>query len=133
MRPETVRCRGFTLIEGLAALLLVAIVLPVAVRSISLSAQVASLANRRAEALALCELRLNEVMLDTDWRFGDDGGEFDDAFASGADRYRWALFVDDWADTPTFKYVRLVVSWDQRGDEQSVELGTVAYDDQGGL
>lgn len=119
---------GFTLIEALAALLLVAIVLPLAVRAVAISAQVGTLSDRRAEAMGLCELKLTEVMLDADWRFGDDAGEFSEGYGEGVERYQWVLLVDDWNDTLEFKQVTLAVVWTQRGREQAVELATVVYD-----
>ena len=54
--------RGFSLIEVLAALMLVAIVLPVAMRGLSMASRQASVAARRSQATMLAERQLNEIL-----------------------------------------------------------------------
>lgn len=114
---------GFTLIEALAALMLIAIVLPVAIRAVAQSSAIGLLADRRAEAIALADVRLTEVLLGRDWQFGDEAGTFDADDGEHAWRYRWALRVDEVGST-AFRQITVRVTWQQRGREQSVSLVT---------
>ncbi|XAM00276.1 prepilin-type N-terminal cleavage/methylation domain-containing protein [Phycisphaeraceae bacterium D3-23] len=118
--------RGFTLIEALAALMLMAVVVPLVLRGIALSAQVGVLADRRAHATMLADTRLTEAILNGEWEEGDSAGTFDpESYGSDAELYQWYLLVDDWNSQTAFKEVTLVVSWQQRGEEQIVSLTTV--------
>lgn len=117
---------GFTLIEALAALLLITIVLPVVMRAVVSSAQVGVLADRRAEAVTLADTKLAEVLLNRDWKFGDAAGDFAEFYGDHARRYQWTLRIDDWNET-AFSQVTVKVLWLQRGQEQAIELATVVY------
>ena len=68
--------RGFTLVEALAALVLVAIVLPVAMRGVSLALTMASETTRRTEAMVLAEAKLAELLATGAWEDGDLDGDF---------------------------------------------------------
>ena len=82
--------RGFTLLEVLAALLLVAVVLPVLMGALNTATHVGGLAHDRAEAAMLAENKLNEVLIDQSWQFGDETGAFtDDSDDPDAARYTW--------------------------------------------
>lgn len=119
--------RGFTLVEALAALVLVAVVLPFAMKAISGSAQLGVHADREARALELAETRLTEVMITRAWEQGGGTGAFDPlVFGSEADRYEWTLIVSDWENV-SFKEVTVVVSWQQSGQTRDVDLTTVVY------
>ena len=64
--------RAFTLVEVLAALLLVSIALPVAMKGVSTCSNLASSARRRAEAGGLAEML--HARLRTQWGFPDPPG-----------------------------------------------------------
>jgi len=115
------RC-GFTLVEVLASLALVAVILPVAMKGVSLGIGAAALARDRMEAAAMAEAKLNEVLADGSWQGGDQSGDF------GSERpgWEWALTVEDWSGT-TVRQVEVAVSWTNRGRERSVALVTLAY------
>lgn len=118
------RAGGLTLLELLAALLLVAVVLPVVMRGLSMATQVGSIARFRGEALALAEAKLAEVIATQAWSTGDATGEFDKAWIKHVDRYTWELLVDEWSDT-SMRHLTVNVHWTQRGREQTVSLATV--------
>ncbi len=127
--PKRRRCEaGFTLVEALAALMLLVIVAPVAVRAVGMAAQIGVLADRRAQAVTLADTKLNELLLSRDWRYGDETGEFDEVYGEHAHRFQWLVLVDDWNES-AFSQVTAIVTWRQRGDEQSVALSTVVYDE----
>ncbi|MEM9414505.1 MAG: type II secretion system protein [Planctomycetota bacterium] len=117
---------GFTLVEALAALTLMAIVVPLVLRGVAASAQIGVFADRRDHATMLADARLTEAILNGDWKQGDSAGTFDPAsYGTDAEPFTWYLLVDDWNNQTAFKEVTLVVSWQQRGEEQHVALTTV--------
>lgn len=125
--------RGLSLIEALATLMLVAIVLPVVVRATGAAGQLGVLADRRAEAAALADRRLAEVLLEADWSGSGRQGTFDaTTYGVGAERYRWELSFEPWEGRTRFRQIALRVFWEQRGREQQLSLGTVFYDGEGG-
>ncbi len=131
-RGRFVRCvrrgGGFTLLEVLAALILVAVVLPVAMRGLSLATQGGSYARSVTVATDLAKSKLAEVVADGSWDTGDDRGVFDAAWGDDADRFEWTLAVSDWLGT-TMKEVRITVSWEQRNALQSVSIATVVMEE----
>jgi len=114
--------RAFTLIEVLAALVLVGIVLPVVMRGIGLATRTASHTARRAEAAALADTRLAEILIDGTWQDGATEGDF------GSDRpeYRWRLDVREWLKT-ALQEVEVRVEWKEHGVDRFVALTTLVY------
>lgn len=124
---------GFTLIEVLAAIVLVGIVVPVAMEAISLSMRSASDAKRKVEAVMLAENKLTELatglvlestggaMPGGSSSLGAMGGDF------GPDwpEYRWeSRRVERDVD---LSEVQVRVVWTSRGDERAVSLSTLVY------
>ena len=62
MKWITAQLRGFTLIEVLAAMAIIALVLPVAMRAISLATRLGGEARRRSEAAELARLKLDDLI-----------------------------------------------------------------------
>jgi len=112
---------GFTLIEVLAALVLMGIVIPVAMRGATLALRSAGLARHQAEAATLGEAKLSEMVTQGDWLSGGSSGDF------GADFpiYRWTLQ----STTRDFDITELMltVTWQERGEERSMNISTLAY------
>lgn len=125
------RASGFTLIEALAALMLMAIVLPVAMGAISTATKMASLTERRARATELADILLAEVVLTRAWEDGDAAGVFDETYGDDVEGYEWVLLVDDWHQ-PEFKQLTLHVVWQTTRGEQDVRLTTVVSAEDGG-
>ena len=124
-RQSRGRRAAFTLLEVLVALLFVAILLPVMMRALSLSAQLGAHGQREAFAVSLATYQLTEITATESWQTGDDEGDFETGqWGSQVERYQWTLTVDDWEDA-TMKELTVVVSWMERGREQSVRLTTV--------
>ena len=127
-RRSVHRRSGFTLIEALITLLLVAVILPVVMRGIASAAQLGVLAERRSQAAALADTRLTETLITGDWEEGDAAGAFDPAvYGSDADDFQWFLLVDDWDNLTSHKEVTVVVTWQQRGKEQRISMATVVF------
>jgi len=84
--------RGFTLVEALAAIMFLAIVIPVALRAIQIASRSGVIAERRLIAVELAQEKLNDFMVAGDWSSGDQTGDFADEHPG----YDWALTVDQW-------------------------------------
>ena len=115
------RCRrGFTFPELLAAMVFMAIVVPVAVQGVTLSARMATVADRGRMAMQLADDLLAELVLTGDWRSSDEDGDF------GEDRpnYRWELEDEAWEED-TLRVLTLTVFYEVQGREQSVHLSAL--------
>lgn len=111
---------GFTLVEVLATLVLLGIVVPVAMRGVSIALAAASTAKNTAEAASLAEAKLNELIVDGQWQTSG----MTDTFPEHPD-YRWTCESVS-RDYGTSEVV-LTVTWTQRGQERSLSLSTLVY------
>jgi prepilin-type N-terminal cleavage/methylation domain-containing protein len=123
---------GFTLIEVLAAIVLVGIVVPVAMEAISLSMRSASDAKRKVEAAMLSENKLTELstalVMQSMGGVPAGGATFGD-FAPDWPEYRWeASRIERDVDLSELQ-VRVV--WDSRGTERHVSVSTFIYTGMG--
>lgn len=78
---------GFTLAELLAAMMFLAILLPVIVQGLTLASRAGVAASRGAVALQLAENKLTELIADASWTAGGGEGDFGEDWPS----YRWRL------------------------------------------
>lgn len=118
--------RGFTLIEVLATMLLMAIVLPAVMQGIALSTKAASVARRRTEAAGLAESKMNEIVVNHLWLQGVNAGDFGTDWPD----YKWQLTQQAWApdtSTASLQELDLTVTWTTNGREESVKTTTLAY------
>ena len=118
-------CGGFTLIEILAALLLIGLILPAAMKGVSMASILISDSARKYEALDLAETKLAEIMLQEDWQHSSASGTFEDEY----DQYQWTMDVSDWTVTG-IKQVDLTVFWQQRNRQRDLTLSTLVYANQ---
>jgi prepilin-type N-terminal cleavage/methylation domain-containing protein len=121
---------GFTLPEVLTAMTLVAIVLPVALRGISLALNVSADARRKVEATALAETQLAtmtaEVMANAALPAGAQAGDFGPEYPL----YRWeasAVLVET-----DLTELQVKVLWQSRGQDRSVILSTLVFTNNSG-
>ena len=114
--------RGLSLIEVLATLVLVGIVLPAAMKGVTLSLRAASLARHQQEASQLAEMRLTEVLALADSSVLAGSG----TFAPDWPEYSWEAqtYTADFGLTE----VEVRVTWLERGIERAVTLSTLVYD-----
>lgn len=105
--------------------MLVALVLPFAIRGVNLSVRGASQADREATAIMLAQSQLDQILIDGSWQFGDTEGTFDEeTYGNQAQRYTWQLIVNDWQSTD-FRELTLRVRWGEDAQQQSTQLSTV--------
>jgi len=122
-RPRGAEARGgFTLIEILATLTLLAIVLPSVVNGISLCLATAGAARGQSEAAALAQGKLAELLADEAWQHAALSGDFGDDWPD----YRWSARVTEW-DGTVLQEIELTVSWKHRGKDRDVTLATLVY------
>ena len=125
------RGRGFTLIEVLAALLLMAVVMPVVMNGISLATRTSSTARRRDEAAGLAQAKLAEIIASGQWQNGNLSGDFSPDWPD----YRWEAALQAQMNSNlgitttevTLQQLDLRVIWRARNAEDSVTLSTLVY------
>ena len=120
LRPTRARRRAFTLVGALATLVLVAIILPVAMRGISLATAAAGHARRQLEAATLAEAKLAELVVTGGWQEADLSGDFGDDYPA----YAWTAEVSE-REEATLRQLDVRVAWVARGAERSVTLSTL--------
>ena len=119
--------RGFTLVELLAALVLVAAILPVAMRGISMATTVAGLTGQRMTATTLAENAMADLLVTQGWRDGSLTGDFADV---GHPEFTWRAEVADWHGI-ALQQLTVTVSWERRGHDRDVSLSTLVYQEEG--
>ena len=120
--------KGFTLIEVLATLLLLGIVMPVAMRGISIALAAADNARHVAEASALAETKLNDLLTQGVSSASGLTGDF----SPDHPEYQWSYqsAPRDYGVTE----VQLRVTWQERGQPRTFSLPALAYNtNSGGL
>jgi type II secretory pathway pseudopilin PulG len=116
------RRSGFTLAEVLVTLLFLAIVLPVAMRGVSLSLAAASNAKHTREATALAENKLTELTMLSNYSSGQSGD-----FAPEHPEYRWSCQVS--SGDYSVSQIDLRIIWEDRGQERSLVFSTLLNPD----
>jgi BirA family biotin operon repressor/biotin-[acetyl-CoA-carboxylase] ligase len=121
LAPDGRRKLAGILVEVLATMAIVAIVLPVAMRGISIATTLASITRQRGEAIALAESKLNELQTTTgEWQNGVLAGDFGEQWPM----YRWEAYIDSW-DEADFEQLHVAVIWTSRGADRQVILSTL--------
>ena len=125
-KKKRIVAKGFTLIEILAALLLIGLVLPAVMKGVSIISILASDSDHRYEALDLAETKMAEVLLEESWQgSSSQSGQFDDENDEYED-YEWVMDVSDW-DQADVKQVDIFVYWQQRNRQREIRLSTLVY------
>ncbi|HEX5398238.1 MAG TPA: hypothetical protein VFY06_04245 [Verrucomicrobiae bacterium] len=145
-RPDAVALRScpvsaFTLAEVLAAMLFLAIVIPVAVEALHVSSLAGEVAARKGTAARIADRILNESIVLTNWTGNLQNG----TISEGGLDYKWSLAVQDWpqagsqmATPPGGTQIRMQmvsaeVGFLAQGRDYSVTLSTLAnYPNQSG-
>jgi type II secretion system protein I len=119
------RRHGFTLIEALIAIVLVAVVLPVALAAVSASLRGVDQMRRQDVALRVAQARLAALVADGSWQSSGTSGACD-PYIDGEDSagLRWQMTVGTWRD-PAVRTLRLSVSWGPLAAPRSVTLDTL--------
>lgn len=113
---------GFTFIELLATVVLIAIIMPVAMRSIGLCTRLGGLSRRQIEAASLAEMKMTDLTVTGDWENGSLRGNFGEDWPG----YEWKAAVANWTDS-TVRQLDLTVLWESAGRQREVTLSTLVY------
>ncbi len=113
--------RGFTFIETLAAMLFMAILIPVAMEGLMLANTVQLRASRKRIATELATRLLNESVVTQTWRDGDQNGDFGTDFPA----FRWKLTSQSWTED-TMRLVTVEVTYTVQNREFTERLTTLA-------
>jgi len=112
------RRRGFTLAEVLAALLLMAILIPVTMHGVTVASRAGTLGQRKAAAMRIAERVLEEQIVT---------GLFDTASGNVVDgdtTYPWTMTNEPWTED-TMNVLTVRVSFDVQGITYDVAASTL--------
>jgi prepilin-type N-terminal cleavage/methylation domain-containing protein len=115
---------GFTLVEVLAALLFMAIVVPVAMEGLHIASRAGAVAQRKGEAARIAQSVLNESLVTTNWSQSLQSG----TIIEGQRQFRWTLRSDSWTEDPAQNVMRQLsveVKFTAQNSEFSVKLSTL--------
>src|SRR5882724_5726688 len=116
---------AFTLAEVLAALVFMAILIPVALEGLSIASRAGEVAVRKNEAALVAERILNENIVTTNWNRSVQSG----TVRQGPREFPWTLRNDAWNQDPNGSTLRLVsveVKYSVQGQERAFTLSTLA-------
>ena len=114
---------GFTLAEVLAAMLFMAIVIPVAMEGLRIASRAGSVAGRKGVAVQLADSKLNELIVTGQWRNTGQGGTFGEQWPG----YRWAIKNELWSEG-AMRLITVEVTYPAQNQEYSVRLSTLVQD-----
>ena len=120
---------GFTLAEVLAALLFMAIVIPVAVEGLHTASLAGTVAERKGQAARVAQRLLTESLVTTNWNQSAQSG----TLTEGQRQFRYTLRSDPWNQDPSQNVIRLLsveVKFTAQNRDFSVRMSTLADSSQ---
>src|SRR6058998_1306034 len=97
-------CTAFTLAEVLAAMVFMAILIPVAIEGLSIASRAGEVAARKGEAAVVAEKLLNESIVTATWNQNAQSG----VVRQGPREFRWKLQTQPWNQDPNQTAMRLL-------------------------
>jgi hypothetical protein len=113
-------CAGFTLAEVLAALLFMAIVIPVAVEGVRIANAAGQVAERKAIAARIADRVLNELIVTREWQSSTSHG----TVREGPIDYEWQMRAEPW-DQGVLRQLTVEVLFLVQGQTHDVRLSTL--------
>ncbi len=120
IRPKRPKA-AFTLAEVMVALLFLAIVIPVAVKAISIASLAGEVAARKGAAARIADRILNESIVLTNWNNGVQSGTVQE----GVLDFHWTLTSQAWPQD-AMQLLTAEVTYQAQGKDYSVKLSTLA-------
>ena len=111
---------GFTLAEVLAALLFMAIVIPVAVEGVRVASLAGQVGERKATAARIAERLLNELVVTRAWQTSSPRG----VVREGVQDYQWQMRLEPW-NQGVLRQLSVDVVFLVQGQEHDVRLSTL--------
>jgi len=112
---------AFTLAEVLAALVLMAIVIPVAIQGLRVASLAGEVGQHKSQAARIAERVLNESIVTTNWNQSLQRG----SVSEGGRQFSWTLRNDAW-NADSLRQVSVEVEFPVQDRKYSVRLTTVA-------
>jgi general secretion pathway protein I len=123
---RSARSGGFTLVEVLATVLLMAIVVPVVNRGLAAATLAAGSARSRTEGAGLAQSKLTELTVNSLWQNGNLSGDFGPDWS----QYTWKATVTNWVgDTQDvgLQQLDIQVLWTERNRPESITVSGLVY------
>jgi hypothetical protein len=117
----TRRVSAFTLAEVMAAMLFLAVVVPVAVEVLHISTLAGEVAVRKGVAARIADRILNENLVATDPGIGTQSGQV----TENGLKFDWTLTRQSWTEDSAMDQVTSEVKFTAQGKEYSVKLDTL--------
>jgi len=114
-------CAGFTLAEVLAAMLFMAIVIPVAVQGLRIASRAGVVSERKALAARLAESKLNELVVTHQWQSAAQKGTIQEGYRS----YSWQLQSEPWSENGAMRLLTVHVTVPVQGEDYDVQVSTL--------
>lgn len=112
--------RGFTFVEVLAAMLFMAIVIPVVMQGLSVANRLAAMADRKKFAAELADRLLTEKVADGEWKLGGQEGDV----VADSNSYHWTLSTTNWSEE-SMLVVSMAVRFKVQSQDSEVSLNTL--------
>ena len=112
---------GFTLAEVLAAMLFLAIVIPVAIESLHVASLGGEVAARKSEAARIADRVLSESLVTTNWASGQQSGTITEGYLD----FKWKLTSQNWPQD-SMQMLTAEVNFSAQGNDYSVKMSTLA-------
>ena len=120
-RSSRARRAGFTLAEVLAALVFMAIVIPVALQGVRVASRAGSVAERKTVAARLAERKLNELIVTGQWQSSAAQGTMQEGWQT----YDWELESESWAEDGAMRVLTVRVTALVQGEKYDVRISTL--------
>ena len=124
-RIDRRREAGFTFAEVLAAMIFMAILLPVVMQGLVLANRASVTAERKRIAAHLANSMLTELIATDQWQYAGNRGNF----APDHELYEWELTQSSW-DQDDMQQLTIVVTYPVQGQTRRVQLTTLVDDSQ---
>jgi Tfp pilus assembly protein PilV len=112
---------GFTLAEVLAAMLFLAIVIPVAMQGLQIASRAGVVSERKALGARLAESKLNEMVVTRQWESSAQKG----TIYEGLKSYAWELLSEPWSEDGTMRLLTVQVTVPVQGQDYDVQISTL--------
>ena len=120
-RSSRAKRAGFTLAEVLAALVFMAIVIPVALQGLRVASRAGSVAERKAIGARLAERKLNELIVTGQWQSASQRGTMQEGWQT----YQWNLDSESWAEDGAMRLLTVHVTVPVQGRDYDVQVSTL--------
>ena len=119
-QPAAKSSAGFTLVEVLAALVFMAIVIPVTMQAVRVASQAGQVGERKAAAARIAERVLNDLLVTGGLQQTTQAGTVDE----GTRQYKWTMKTEPWSED-AMSIVTVTVDYEVQGRAYDVNICTL--------